>query len=54
MDHDQLKRQMIFRLTVFFLITIVIGFVLGDLNVHSQMKESQDVRNITTDQSRSN
>lgn len=37
MDHNLSKRQMIFRLTVFFLITVVVGFVLGDLNVYSQM-----------------
>jgi len=46
MDHDLLKRQMIFRLVVVFLITVVIGFILGDINVHSQMDEQtvQDLR----------
>lgn len=40
---EQLKRQMYFRLTVFFLITIVIGFTLGDVNVHSQLDGQQTV-----------
>ena len=37
---EQLKRQMYFRLVVFFLITIVIGFVVSDLNVHSQLDQT--------------
>jgi len=30
---EQLKRQAYFRMTIFFLITIVIGFVAGDINM---------------------
>jgi len=43
---EQLKRQMYFRLVIFFLITIVTGFILSDLNIHSQMDRQtiQDLR----------
>lgn len=32
MDKDILRRQAIFRLTVFMLITIVIGFIVSDIS----------------------
>ena len=38
---EQLKRQMYFRLTVFFLICIVVGFTFSDLNIHSQLKGNE-------------
>jgi hypothetical protein len=49
---EQLKRQMYFRLTVFFLITIVIGFTLADINVHSQLtgEENQNVQDFRANQ----
>ena len=33
MTREQLKLQAIFRLTVFFAIAIVIGFVASDINI---------------------
>jgi hypothetical protein len=51
MDENYLKRQMIFRLTVFFLLTIVIGFVLSDLNIHSQISgDNQNVQDFRGNQ----
>ena len=35
MTREQLKLQAIFRLTVFFAIAIVIGFVASDINILS-------------------
>jgi len=33
MDEKQLKRQAIFRMAIFFVITIIIGFVASDINM---------------------
>ena len=33
MNTNDLKRQALFKLVVFFLITIVIGFVASDINI---------------------
>jgi hypothetical protein len=33
MNEDQLKRQAIFRMVMFFAITIVIGFIASDINM---------------------
>ena len=30
---EQLKRQAIFKMVMFFLITIVIGFIASDINI---------------------
>jgi hypothetical protein len=55
MNEEQLKRQMIFRLTVFFLLSIVIGFVLSDLNIHSQLSgDNQNVQDYRGNQGRGN
>ena len=35
MNREQLKAQAIFRLVMFFAITIVIGFVISDINILS-------------------
>ena len=35
MTREQLKLQAIFRLTVFFAIAIIIGFVASDINILS-------------------
>ena len=35
MTREQLKYQAIFRLVIFFAITIVIGFVASDINILS-------------------
>jgi len=35
MDENQLRRQAIFRMVIFFLITIIIGFVASDINMLS-------------------
>jgi hypothetical protein len=32
---EQLKRQAIFRMAIFFLITIIIGFIASDINMLS-------------------
>lgn len=37
---EQLKRQMYFRLMVFFLITIVIGFVVQDVGTRFNMNDN--------------
>jgi hypothetical protein len=37
MTPEQLKRQMYFRLTVFLLITIVIGFIVQDINTKFEL-----------------
>ena len=51
MTEEQLKRQAIFRLTVFFLLSIVIGFVLSDLNIHSQLSgDNQNVQDFRGNQ----
>ena len=44
---EQIKRQMYFRLTIFFLITMVIGFTLSDFNIHSQMYEKEGDQTVT-------
>lgn len=33
MDTEYLKRQAIFRLVVFFVITVVVGFIVSDINI---------------------
>jgi hypothetical protein len=33
MNEDQLRRQAIFRMAIFFAITIVIGFIASDINI---------------------
>jgi hypothetical protein len=33
MNEDQLRRQAIFKMVIFFAITIVIGFVASDINI---------------------
>ena len=33
MDTEYLKRQAIFRLIVFFIITVVVGFIASDINI---------------------
>ena len=33
MNEDQLRRQAIFRMVMFFAITIVIGFIASDINM---------------------
>lgn len=33
MDTEYLKRQAIFRLVVFFVIAVVIGFIASDINI---------------------
>jgi hypothetical protein len=35
MDENQLRRQAIFRMAIFFLITIIIGFIASDINMLS-------------------
>ena len=35
MDENQLKRQAIYKIVLFFLITIVIGFIASDVNMLS-------------------
>jgi hypothetical protein len=35
MNEDQLRRQAIFRMAIFFAITIVIGFIASDINILS-------------------
>jgi len=35
MNKDELKRQAIFRMIMFFAITIVIGFIASDINILS-------------------
>jgi hypothetical protein len=37
MNHDQLKRQMIFRLVVVFLITVVVGFIVQDIQTKFEL-----------------
>ena len=44
---ELLKRQMYFRLTIFFLICIVVGFTLSDLNINSQMDEKESEQTVT-------
>ena len=44
---ELLKRQMYFRLTIFFLICIVVGFTLSDLNISSQMGEKESEQTVT-------
>jgi hypothetical protein len=43
---EQLKRQMYFRLTIFFLICIVVGFTFSDLNINSQMNGKENEQTI--------
>jgi preprotein translocase subunit SecG len=43
---EQLKRQMYFRLTIFFLICIVVGFIFSDLNINSQMNEKESEQTV--------
>jgi hypothetical protein len=33
MNEDELRRQAIFRMAIFFAITIVIGFIASDINI---------------------
>jgi hypothetical protein len=33
MNEDDLRRQAIFRMAIFFAITIVIGFIASDINI---------------------
>jgi hypothetical protein len=35
MDENQLRRKAIFRMAIFFLITIIIGFIASDVNMLS-------------------
>ncbi len=44
---ELLKRQMYFRLTIFFLICIVVGFTFSDLNINSQMNEKESEQTVT-------
>ena len=44
---EQLKRQLYFRLTIFFLICIVIGFTFSDLNMRSQINEKESEQTVT-------
>ena len=39
MNEDQLKRQAIFRMVMFFAITIVIGFIASDINILASQQE---------------
>ena len=39
MNKDELKRQAIFRMVMFFAITIVIGFIASDINILSSQQE---------------
>ena len=36
---EQLKRQAVFRMAIFFLITIIIGFIASDVNMLSSQQE---------------
>jgi hypothetical protein len=44
MDRQELIKQIIFRMTIFFFICIATGFILSDLNIHSQL--SGDKQNV--------
>lgn len=51
MDRNEVIKQIALRMIVFFLICIATGFILSDLNIHSQLAEgnSQNVQDFRRD-----
>lgn len=43
---EQLKRQMIFRLVVVFLITVVVGFIVQDIQTKNEFNDDQTVTDL--------
>lgn len=45
-DPDMLKRQMIFRLVVVFLIVVVFGFIFQDIQTAMEFSDEQTVTDL--------